>query len=53
MTVLCAAPGHRGAVVRDWRATSALSVDLQPITRGGSILFTERTGYLPGLQGPT
>ena len=51
MTVFCAAPGHRAEVVRDWRATAELSVDLEPLREGGSVVFTEGTGQLPGLQG--
>ena len=51
MTLFCAAPGHLGAVVRGWRAAVERSVDLKPLPEGGSIVFTEGAGHLPGLQG--
>ncbi len=51
MTVLVAAPGHRGAVVRGWRPTSGLTVQLEPFPAGGSVVLTERSGHLPGLRG--
>ncbi len=51
MTVLVAAPGHRGSVVREWRPTSATSVELDSLREGGSLVFTEGTGHLPGLRG--
>ena len=51
ITVFCAAPGHRGAVARDWRPTSGLTIDLEPLRGGGSIVFTEGVGRLPGLHG--
>ena len=51
ITVLCAAPGHRGRVVRDWQPPAPLSLWLEELTRGGSIVFTEGTGHLPGLTG--
>ncbi len=51
MTVFCAAPGHRAGVTRDWRATSELSVELEPLREGGSMVFTEGTQHLPALQG--
>ena len=51
MTVFCAAPGHRGTVVRGWRATAGLSIDMKLLESGGSIVFTEGAGRLPGLKG--
>lgn len=51
MTVFCAATGHRGAVARGWRPTSELAIELEAMRSGGSIVFTEGVGRLPGLQG--
>ena len=51
MLVFCASPGFRGRVVRDWQPRSKLSIDLDPLPRGGSIVFTEGTGHLPNLVG--
>jgi len=38
-------------VVRGWRATAGLSIDLKVLESGGSIVFTEGAGHVPGLQG--
>ena len=51
MLVFCASPGFRGRIVRDWQPRSKLSIDLDPLPRGGSIVFTEGTGHLPNLVG--
>ena len=51
ITVLCAAPGHGGRVVRDWQPPAPLFLQLEPLPRGGSVVFTERTGHLPDLSG--
>ena len=51
ITVFCAAPGHGGHVERDWRPPKPLSVQLDPLPRGGSVVFTEQAGRLPGLTG--
>ena len=51
ITVFCAAPGHGGHVGRDWRPSAPLSVQLDPLPTGGSVVFPERTGHLPGLAG--
>ena len=51
ITVSCAAPGHGGQVARDWRPPAPLSLRLEELSRGGSIVFTEGTGHLPGLNG--
>ena len=49
--VFCAAPGHAAHVERDWRPPEPLSLQLEPLPEGGSIVFTERTGHLPNLTG--
>ena len=51
ITVFCAAPGHGGRVERDWRPPAPLAVQLELLPRGGSVVFTERGGHLPGLAG--
>ena len=51
ITVFCAAPGHGGQAVRDWRPPEPLSLQLEPLPEGDSIVFTERTGHLPNLTG--
>ena len=52
MTVFGAAPGHAACLVREWLpAAGALALDLTPLTRGGSAIFPEATGHLPGLKG--
>ena len=51
ITVFCAAPACAGRAVRAWRPPEPLSVTLEPLPGGGSAVFTERTGHLPGLAG--
>ena len=51
ITVLCAAREHRGRVARGWRPPDPLAVQLEPLPLGGSVVFPEGTGHLPGLTG--
>ena len=52
MTVFVAAPGQAGHVERAWRPDrAALAVALNPAPGGGSVIFPEATGSLPGLTG--
>ena len=52
MTVFVAAPGQAGHVEREWRPDrGALAVALDPLPAGGSVVFPEATGGLPGLAG--
>ncbi len=52
MTVFSAAPGYAACLVREWHpATGALAVELRALPQGGSVIFPEATGHLPGLKG--
>ena len=51
ITVFCAAPGYHAHVQRDWHPPAPLSVELDTLPGGGSEVFAERTGHLPGLTG--
>lgn len=51
ITVFCAAPGHAAHVEQNWRPTEPLTVQLDRLAPGGSIVFPERHGGLPGLTG--
>ena len=52
MTVFAAATGYCGHVEREWVPKGGtLSIDLQPLRGGGSLIFTEGTGYLPVVKG--
>lgn len=52
MTVFAAAPGHAAHLERDWTPSErALAVDLEALPGGGSVIFLEATGHLPGLKG--
>ena len=52
MTVFGAALGRAACLVRDWLpADGALTLDLTPLPPGGSVIFPEATGHLPGLKG--
>ena len=52
MTVFASAPGHAARLERDWTPSQgALAVELEALPAGGSIIFSEAAGYLPGLKG--
>ena len=52
MTVFAAATGYCGYVEHEWVPNrGALSIDLQPLRGGGSLIFPEGTGYLPVVKG--
>ena len=51
IAVLCAAAAHRGRVARGWRPPDPLALQLEPLPLGGSVVFPEGTGLLPGLTG--
>ena len=51
ITVLCAAPGYAGRVERGWRPPERLSMELEKLPGGGSIIFTDQAGEVPGLAG--
>ncbi len=52
MTVFGAAPGYAACLIREWLpAGGALALELPPRPRGGSVIFPEATGRLPGLKG--
>ena len=52
MSVFAAAPGYAARLEADWIPRErALAVRLEPLPEGGSVVFAEGTGYLPGLTG--
>lgn len=52
MTVFAAAPGYAAHLEREWVPSSrALTIELKSLKEGGSVIFPEATGYLPGLKG--
>ena len=52
LTVFAAAPGHAAHLERDWTPSErALAIDLAALPEGGSVIFSEATGHLPGLKG--
>ena len=52
MTVFAAAPGCAAHVEQEWiPAQRPLALDLAPLPSGGSVIFPEATGHLPGLSG--
>ena len=52
MTVFVSAKGFAAHVERDWvPAKKSLAVELDSLSEGGSIIFTESTGEVPGLAG--
>ena len=52
MTVFASAPGHGAHLERDWTPSErALAIGLDVLPEGGSVIFPEATGHLPGLKG--
>ena len=52
MTVFVAAEGFAAHLERDWvPAQRPLAVELEALPEGGSVIFTESTGGVPGLTG--
>ena len=52
MTVFAAADGFAAHVTDDWLpANEALTIEMEHLPDGGSEIFPEATGYLPGLSG--
>ncbi len=52
MTVFAAAAGYAAHLERDWRPTEgALALQLASLLAGGSVIFPEETGHVPGLSG--
>ncbi len=52
MTVYVAAPGYAGGLKREWLPSrGGLLMELDPLSAGGSVIFPQATGHLPGLRG--
>ena len=52
MTVFASAPGQAAYLERDWTPSErALAINLDALPEGGSVVFPEGTGNLPGLKG--
>ena len=52
MTVFASAPRHAAHLERHWTPSErALAIDLAALPEGGSVIFPEATGHLPGLKG--
>ena len=52
MTVFAAAAGYASALECDWTpARGALAIELTALPGGGSVIFPEDAGYIPGLAG--
>ena len=52
MTVFAAAPGLRAGLIERWvPADGALGIELDRLDDGGSVIFSEATGRVPGLSG--
>ena len=52
LTVFASAPGQAAHLERDWTPSErALAIDLAALPEGGSVIFQEATGHLPGLKG--
>ena len=52
MTVFAAAPGYAAHLEREWiPSRGALTIEVEALWEGGSVIFSEATGGLPGLKG--
>lgn len=52
MTVFAAAPGYSAGHVEGWvPAEGGPTIELSPIAGGGSVIFVEATGEIPGIAG--
>ena len=52
MTVFAAAPGYAAHLEREWiPSRGALTIEVKALQEGGSVIFSEATGCLPGLKG--
>ncbi len=52
MTVFASAPGYTAHPERDWiPGERALALNLDALPEGGSVIFPEATGCIPGLKG--
>ena len=52
MTVFAASSGHAAKLHQPWiPAHGALALEMDPLADGGSVIFPEATGALPGLSG--
>ena len=52
MTVYASAPGFAAYLRPNWMPSSGfLSIEMQTLPDGGSVIFPDATGYLPGLSG--
>ena len=52
MTVFAAAPGFVAHLEQDWMpAKGGLAIEMQRLPDGGSVIFPEGTGNIPGLSG--
>ena len=52
MSVFAAGERLSAKIVRDWiPAQGALEVELDGLTDGGSVIFADQSGYVPGIEG--
>ncbi len=52
MTVYAAMPGYRAGFVRSWTPSrGGLLLELDPLTAGGAVIFSNASGHIPGLHG--
>ncbi len=52
MTAYAAAPGYAGGFKQEWLPSrGGLLMEMNPLTAGGSVIFPQGTGHLPGLRG--
>ncbi|MDE2771152.1 MAG: putative DNA binding domain-containing protein [Bacteroidota bacterium] len=52
MTIFAAAPGYSAGLASEWVPRhGGLLIELAPLTTGGSVIFPDSTGRIPGLYG--
>ena len=52
MTVYAALPGYTAGLTREWTPShGGLLLELDSLTAGGAVIFSNETGHIPGLNG--
>lgn len=52
MTVYAALPGYTAGLTREWTPShGGLLLELNSLTAGGAVIFSNETGHIPGLNG--
>ena len=51
ITIFVASENHSAYLKKDWIPLTNILIELQTLPNGGSVIFPNETGYIPGLKG--